>query len=159
MNKRDCTAKGTISMKGNLQKGRRCSQNRHSVRGFYSKYARTISAAKTQTTQFKNGSRIWRDTFPKTAIWWPARRWEVLSIRGTQIKTTARGFPAGRVVKIPPCNAGEVGLIPGQGTKIPHTTSNYWACDHNWRVRALQWKTSHEQRRPCMPRLRPSAAK
>ena len=29
-------------------------------------------------------------------------------------------FPGGRVVKNPPCNAGDVGLIPGQGTKIPH---------------------------------------
>ena len=28
-------------------------------------------------------------------------------------------FPGGRVVKNPPCNAGDVGLIPGQGTKIP----------------------------------------
>ena len=28
-------------------------------------------------------------------------------------------FPGGPVVKNPPCSAGEVGLIPGQGTKIP----------------------------------------
>ena len=26
----------------------------------------------------------------------------------------------GPVVKNPPCNAGDVGSIPGQGTKIPH---------------------------------------
>ena len=30
------------------------------------------------------------------------------------------GFPGGPVVKNPPCNVGDVGLIPGQGTKIPH---------------------------------------
>ena len=30
-------------------------------------------------------------------------------------------FPRGRVVKNPPSNAGDVGLIPGEGTKIPHT--------------------------------------
>jgi len=29
-------------------------------------------------------------------------------------------FPGGPVVKNPPCNAGDMGLIPGWGTKIPH---------------------------------------
>ena len=29
-------------------------------------------------------------------------------------------FPGGPVVKNPPSNARDVGLIPGQGTKIPH---------------------------------------
>ena len=28
--------------------------------------------------------------------------------------------PGGPVVKNPPCNAGDAGLIPGQGTRIPH---------------------------------------
>ena len=31
-----------------------------------------------------------------------------------------RDFPGGPVVKNPPCNAGDAGLIPAQGTKIPH---------------------------------------
>ena len=31
-----------------------------------------------------------------------------------------RGFPGGPVVKNPSSNAGDAGLIPGQGTKIPH---------------------------------------
>ena len=31
-------------------------------------------------------------------------------------------FPGGPVVKNPPSNAGDTGLIPGQGTKIPHST-------------------------------------
>ena len=31
-----------------------------------------------------------------------------------------RGFPSGPVVKNLPPNAGDTGLIPGQGTKIPH---------------------------------------
>ena len=30
-----------------------------------------------------------------------------------------RGFPGGLVVKNLPCNAGDLGSIPGQGTKIP----------------------------------------
>ena len=29
-------------------------------------------------------------------------------------------FPGGPVVKNPSCNARDAGLIPGQGTKIPH---------------------------------------
>ena len=31
-----------------------------------------------------------------------------------------RDFPGSPVVKNPPSNAGDAGLIPGQGTKIPH---------------------------------------
>ena len=31
-----------------------------------------------------------------------------------------RDFPGGPVVKNAPCNAGDMGSIPGQGTKIPH---------------------------------------
>ena len=31
-----------------------------------------------------------------------------------------RDFPGGPVVKNPPSNAGDVGSIPGRGTKIPH---------------------------------------
>ena len=32
----------------------------------------------------------------------------------------ARDFPGGPVVKNPLSNAGDLGSIPGQGTKIPH---------------------------------------
>ena len=31
-----------------------------------------------------------------------------------------RDFPGCPVVKNPPSNAGDAGLIPGRGTKIPH---------------------------------------
>ena len=31
-------------------------------------------------------------------------------------------FPGGPVVKNQPCNAGDMGSIPGQGTKILHAT-------------------------------------
>ena len=34
------------------------------------------------------------------------------------------GLPCGLVVKNPPCNAGDMGSIPGQGTKIPCAMSN-----------------------------------
>ena len=35
-------------------------------------------------------------------------------------------FPGGPVVKDPPSNAGDAGLIPSLGTKIPHGAGN-WA--------------------------------
>ena len=35
-------------------------------------------------------------------------------------------FLCGPVVKNLPCNAEDIGLIPGQGTKIPHTV---WATE------------------------------
>ena len=37
-------------------------------------------------------------------------------------KKKIRDFPGGPVAKNPPSNAGDRGLIPGQGTKIPHAT-------------------------------------
>ena len=43
-----------------------------------------------------------------------------------------RDFPAGPVVKTLPCNAGDAGSIPGQGTKIP-------PC-----LRATDWATATE---------------
>ena len=33
-----------------------------------------------------------------------------------------RDLPGGPMVKNPPSNTGDVGSIPGQGTKIPHAT-------------------------------------
>ena len=38
----------------------------------------------------------------------------------TGIKSNMWDFPGGPVVKNPPSSAGDVGSIPGQGTKIPH---------------------------------------
>ena len=35
-------------------------------------------------------------------------------------KKEGRDFPGGPVVKNLPSNAGDTGLIPGQGSKIPH---------------------------------------
>ena len=35
-------------------------------------------------------------------------------------KKNCGDFPGDPVVENPPCNAGDAGLIPGQGTKIPH---------------------------------------
>ena len=38
------------------------------------------------------------------------------------LKTQTGTFPSSPEVKNLPCNAGDVGLIPGGGTKIPHAT-------------------------------------
>ena len=40
----------------------------------------------------------------------------------TQFGRQCRHFPGGPVVKNLPCNAGDLGLIPGWGTKTPHAT-------------------------------------
>ena len=40
-----------------------------------------------------------------------------------------RDFPGGPVVKNPPSNAGDVGLIPGGGTKIPHAAGQLGSHD------------------------------
>ena len=50
------------------------------------------------------------------------------------LKVAVSYFSSGPVVKNLPSNAGDVGLIPGQGTKIPHAVGqlkpvclNYYA--------------------------------
>ena len=43
-------------------------------------------------------------------------------------KDICRDFPGGPVVENPPSNAGEVGWIPGQGTKIPHAMGQLSPC-------------------------------
>ena len=39
-----------------------------------------------------------------------------------------RDFSGGPVVKNPPSNAGDVGSIPGRGTKIPHAAGQLSLC-------------------------------
>ena len=45
-----------------------------------------------------------------------------------------RNFPGGPVVKNPPSNAGDVGSIPGPGSKIPHATEQLspYITTKNW---------------------------
>ena len=38
----------------------------------------------------------------------------------TLLKGEVREFPGGPVVKNLPCNAGDMGSVPGRGTQIPH---------------------------------------
>ena len=45
-----------------------------------------------------------------------------LSAYGLHLKLEPQEFSGGPVVKNPPCNAGDAGLIPDGRTKIPHGT-------------------------------------
>ena len=42
----------------------------------------------------------------------------------TKKKKECGDFPGDPVVKNPPCNAGDVGSVPSQWTKIPHAGAN-----------------------------------
>ena len=54
------------------------------------------------------------------------------SVLGTRniamVKHINRNFPDGPVVKSLPCNAGDTGSVPGQGTKIPHAMEQLNPC-------------------------------
>ena len=54
-----------------------------------------------------------------------------------------RDFPRGPVVKNPPCNAGDAGSIPGQGTHIPYAMEQLRPC-------ALTTEPVHPSKRSCM---------
>ena len=44
------------------------------------------------------------------------------------VRTLLMDFPGGLVAKAPPSNAGDPGLIPGWGTKIPHASGQLNLC-------------------------------
>ena len=52
-----------------------------------------------------------------------------LSLRSSCSQMQAWDFPGGAAARSLPCNAGDVGLIPGQGTRIPHALEplSQWA--------------------------------
>ena len=63
------------------------------------------------------------------------------------------------VVKNLPCNAGGVGPIPGQGTKVPHV-SEQLSPHASTSESMLSNKRSHvPQQRSRVPQLRPDTAK
>ena len=53
-------------------------------------------------------------------------KWMLITFLGVMNadKRGLQDLPSGSVVKNLPCNAGDMGLIPGQGTKNPQTASN-----------------------------------
>ena len=62
-------------------------------------------------------------------------------------KKKAGDFPGGPVVKNPPCNAGDSGLILGQGTKIPHTVKQLYP--HATATEARELRSSCAATRVC----------
>ena len=46
--------------------------------------------------------------------------WDKATTTIKRRKTQHRDYPGGPVVKNPPCNSGDLGSIPSQGTKIPY---------------------------------------
>ena len=58
-------------------------------------------------------------------------------------RNMVRDFPCGPVVKNLPCSVGDVSLIPGQGTKIPHDAEQLISCATT-RESAPQRKTSRD---------------
>ena len=69
-------------------------------------------------------------------------------------------FPGGPVVKNLPSNAEDVGLIPGQGTKIPHAAGqlSLHAITREKLTRCNE-RLCMLQQRSCVPQLRPDTAK
>ena len=73
------------------------------------------------------------------------------------IESQPGNFPGDLVVKNPPCNEGDVGLIPGQGTKV-HTATKP-ACCQLLSSRATGRESLHTNKRFCMMQRRSNAAK
>ena len=55
-------------------------------------------------------------------------------------KNLIMDFPGGPVVKSPPSNAGDVGSIPSQGTKILHVEGQLNPCATTGDGQMLQWR-------------------
>ena len=72
------------------------------------------------------------------------------------IKFPSRGLPWWPVVKNPPANAGDVGWIPGLGTKIPHAMGQL---SLDGATIASTHSDAHEPWTSHMIQLRPGAAK
>ena len=80
------------------------------------------------------------------------------------VKKKRQDFPGGPVIKNLPCNEGDVGSIPGQGTKIPHALEQLSLCATTTEPTcsgacAPQLEGLHHMQRSHMPQLRPNAAK
>ena len=53
---------------------------------------------------------------------------EELALYKYWLKSNWKDFSSGPVVMYTPCNAEDMGLIPGQGTKIPHAAEQLSLC-------------------------------
>lgn len=93
--------------------------------------------------------------FPPKYLFWSQRNearnqqqkknWKIHSY--VDIKPEAGGFPGGPVMESLSCNVGNVGSIPGWGTKTPHAEEQLRPACHSWRAhRDPRW---HEDASRC----------
>ena len=67
---------------------------------------------------------------------------------GSSKETLLGDFPGGPVVKNPPANVRDEGLIPGQGTKIPHAMGQLSLCTKLLIEKPLPCATAKTQCKP-----------
>ena len=96
---------------------------------------------------------FWAVSGGKIVRWWPSQEFNILSVIYLFIyyfgsflffffffKVKYRDFPGGPVVKYPPFNAGDAGLIPGQGTKIPRAAGQLSPHATTTELEHLNWR-------------------
>ena len=72
-----------------------------------------------------------------------------------KVKKKVSNIPGGPVIKNPPCNAGDVGSIPGQGTKIPYALKQLAIVPQLLNMRATPRESVPFNERSHLPQLRP----
>ena len=96
---------------------------------------------------------VLRGEAPVLPIAW---RWLTFVVTSESQEPVDRDFPGGPVVKNPPCNAGDAGSIPGQGTKTPQALQpkiqnieEKWCCNkfHKALKNGPHQKVSKKKRR------------
>ena len=75
------------------------------------------------------------------------------------LKFHMRDFPGGSAVESPPCNVGDLGSIPGQGSRILHESEQLGLYVADTDTKHCNEKSQVTQRRSHMPHLRSNAAK
>lgn len=75
------------------------------------------------------------------------------------LKFHLRDFPGGSAVESPPCNVGDLGLIPGQGSRIPHESEHLGLYVADTETKHQKEKSQVTQQRFHMPHQRSNAAK
>ena len=72
------------------------------------------------------------------------------ALHTTTVKILLRDFPGGAVVKNLPYNAGDVGLIPDKGTKVPHAAGQLSPRAANYRAH-VPWtlRAATRERKPA----------
>ena len=75
------------------------------------------------------------------------------------LKFHLRDFAGGSAVESPPCNVGDLGSIPGQGSRILHESEQLGLYVADTDTKHCNEKSQVTQQRSHMPHLRSNAAK